>query len=169
MENNKLKNEIKNFDIKSVDNETFGKSLLMCVPKIKYICAHLDAKIYGTALTSYAPYVSTMDQYDDIIENIVIKKQLLIVYQVFKEWYNGLSANEKTFYKYHFVKRDRSICADAAKNSKFRLDLHMGPMIRSFMDCLRVELNFKERELLRNPFIYQTYMNLSNKKKRKAS
>ena len=161
MENKKLKNEIKNFDITTVDTETFGESLLGIVPKIKKICKHLDEQVYKTALISYMPFVTVTEQFDEIMDKIFIKSELMTLYKVTAKWYSGLTDKQKKFYRYYFVKRDERTSRKILKNSQFRVR-YLSPMIRSYMDRVRKEFRFNELNLLRNPYIYKSYIKVSN-------
>lgn len=156
MENRKLKYELKNFDMDSLELDTFGESLLLCIPRIKKICKHIDNQVHDMAVTAFIPYMTAMDQYNAIIDNMLLKSELMNLYRLCVEWYRELSDDYKKIFKAYFIKHQRKSSIDImAQRTVCRA---IDKMTRSFVEYLRTMLDGNEKELIKNPFIYKIYI-----------
>lgn len=152
MEKKKL-NNAKNINLNKIDMDTFGESLLLCAPHVKTFCQYIDEKILRMANTPFIPYVSAAEQYEKVIESMMVKRELITFFKIFKKWYLGLSTQKRKLYIMYFVKKEGLTWDD----KPYRKDRAIMPMIRSFVTYLKATTEFDERELVRNPYIYGTY------------
>ena len=156
MENRNLKINIKDIDMGTIDEESFGESLLACFPKIDEFCESIDSKINFMAMISFIPYSNSMAQYNDIIENMEIKNQLLELRRTVKLWSKGLTSKQKKLYHEYFVKNNTRKYQQE-RRYEYRRNLDILPMVRQFMWHLRLVSICDEKSLIKNPYIYRMY------------
>ena len=154
-------NKVKMIDINKMDMDTFGESLLLCAPHVKTFCQYIDDKILKMANTPFIPYVSAVEQYDKIIESIMVKKELIAFFKIFKKWYLGLNMQKRKIYKSYFVKKE----GETYDCKSYRKSRTIMSMVHSFLAYIKVSTEYDERELVRNPYIYGTYKETLRKNK----
>lgn len=166
-----LKAEAKNLDMDKIDVGSFWESLFLCGPAAIQFCKGVDKEMNNITSFAYSSCFKPMDQYDRIIENINVKKQLLDLRQTFADWYKALSDFEKKCCKDYVVKRFRKLNGEIGGRPGQHLhakDIRktMTDLISSFRDRVKQAYNLKEKELLRNPYIYKLYLRIAYKNER---
>lgn len=169
MKNKNLK-YIKDIDMGKVDFDSFNESLLANVLQVKKNCRRIDTQINCLASVSFIPWFATMNHYEAIMEKMAIKKEILDIRDTFVYWYRKLSDKEKKLFTAYFVMKDVRLCKQITNNSNYYTQKIL-PLARSFMRSVKAISNYDEEELIKNPFIYNSYIstlrkNESYKKKR---
>ena len=164
-----IKKESKNLDMDKIDVGSFWESLFLCGPAITQYCKSIDREMDDMTTFAYSACVGFMDQYDRIMENINVKKQLLDLRKVFVNWYVKLSDAQKECCKKYTIKRyeklDGKIGGRPGQQLLTKEDRRtMSEMIHSFRDSVRREFKMNEKELLRNPYIYKLYTRITYRK-----
>lgn len=164
-----LKKEAKNLDIKEIDIDSFWESLLLCLPTIKQFCKHINKEMDNITSFSYTSCLGAMDQYDRIVDNIVIKSQLIHLYKTIVKWYVKLNDKEKQCYKEYVIrghgKIDNVINGRPVKRLFCRRNNKiMKQLIPSFKNNIEAAFDYDAKELIKNPFIYKLYNKVVYKK-----
>lgn len=166
MENKNLINNVKNNDMTKIDADSFCEGVLACIPRTKQNCFYIDKKIHRLTAMSFSPWSNVMECCDDVINNIMIKSELMELYKLFADWYKELSDAYKKIYLLYFVKKDGQL---HNKNNKLRRKIRKAilDMSHSFMYYLKTMADFDENELIKNPYVYNSYVYILRKKQEK--
>ena len=157
MENKKVNYGMEN-GIK-IDADSFGESLLMCAVQAEELCGYIDDRVKRLATTAFIPYVSAMEQYESVIEEIGVKAEIIELYKVFTSWVKCLDIKQKRLVKAYFVTCTKQTCY-VLTNGKYRKDRHILPIIRSFLRYADLVGNFDVKSLINNRFVRNTYNNV---------
>ena len=171
MGNKNLKRDIKNFNVNNIDEDTFGESLFACIANTKNNCKRLNSKVRKMASVYFIPWVNTTEQYDEIMETMAVKAELVTLYKLFVDWSKRLDEKKKKLFVAYYIKNDKYLARKIANMADYRLRILL-PMARSFMEYLEKKANLTKEELIRNPFVYRFYIaalsiNLGVKKRRR--
>ena len=159
------KRNLKNINVNKIDADSFGESLLFCAPQAKDFCRYIDIKIARMAHVSFIPWTSAGYQYDQIIDSIYDKTQLINLYNIFVDWYKRLDEKQKRLYKAYFIRKSGKIYQEIMQKN-YRKDRFIIPMIHSFINYIQIKLDFEARELIKNPYIYSTYIKVRKNNKK---
>ena len=157
MKKKDLKLNMNNVDKITIDMDAFGESLLLCAPRVREFCGYIDSAVSRIAFTQFEKYVDTLDQCNDIIDSIYAKQQLIRLNKVVATWYKALPDRQKRIFKSYFVDKKNGIKPGYQRVTKYRRDRHIIPMIHSFMGYLRPIIDFNEKELINNYYVYDMY------------
>lgn len=155
--------DIENIDMTEIDDSSFGESLLTCAAKTKFNCELIDKQINCKAIVSYVPTKTTMEQCEDIVEILHTKIELIRLYRTFIKWYKGLADRQKKLYIAYFVKKDYELCRQITHNGHYHRR-YIVPMSRDFVSYITVKSKLDENDLIRNPFIYDSYSHILDRK-----
>ena len=161
MKNKNLK-YIKDIDMGKVDFDSFNESLLANVLQVKKNCRRIDTQINCLASVSFIPWFVTMSHYEAIIEKMLIKKEILDIRDIFIHWYRKLSNKEKQLFTAYFVKKDAKLCTKVTNRSDY-YRTKLLPLAKSFILSVKAISNYDEEELIKNPFIYNSYVSTLRK------
>lgn len=145
-----LLNELVDVDINTIDMDSFGESLLWLIPSIEDLVDMIDQQVVKMANIRYMPYVTAEEQCEYVINSICVKNDLVNVYNVFKYWYARISEKNRELLRAYFTAKNNSIY--------YRKNKCIIPLIRAFVTYLRIMLDGHERELIKNPYIYDIYI-----------
>ena len=157
MKNKKLVNKILinekvDVDMNVIDMDSFGETLLRCIPKIEDFCKTIDSQVYKMATIPFIPYVNTTEQCDYIIDSIKIKSELVNLHKTFSYWYDLLTYKNKQLFVAYFINRDVNVYKQKDRAAR--------PLIRAFMRFLHIMMKSEELKLIKNPYIYNTYVSV---------
>ena len=156
MENKKLNELMKK--INEVNADVLGEALLYCAPRTKEFCIYIDAKINKMASISHIPYVTALEQYNEIIDSIVTKKQLINLYHLFFKWYGALDKKAQKHYKCYFITKNKRII-----NKSHYKERYIVPMCHSFIRYVQVMSDMSDLDWVHNPYIYGSYRHALSK------
>lgn len=145
-----LLNELVDVDMKDIDMDTFGESLLWLVPSIEGLVDMIENQVIKMANIRYMPYVTAEEQCEYVINSICVKNDLVNVYNVFKYWHERLNDEHKQLYDAYFVWKNVSVYKRKSRT--------ITPLVRTFMRYLHIMLDGHERELIKNPYIHSIYV-----------
>ena len=143
-------------NVKNLDMDAFGESLLRCVANAKDYCANLDKKIHYLTHMAFIPYVSAAEQYDKIIEEMCLKGDIISLYKTFARWLKGLDKKQRQLIKTYFFDEDAKTCKEIS-HTLFRKDRQVLRSVRSFMTYLDAVGFPGAEELMEHPFIRRMY------------
>lgn len=156
MENRNLKHITTNIDMDKIDFDSFGEGLLACVASTKHNCKLINRQVKHLATVAFVPWVSTMEQYDNVIDYVITKAELVELYKLFLNWSKGLDDRKKKLFVAYFVKKDRYLCVKVTKCEHYHKK-YVLPISRSFMDYINKVSNIDIDALMKNPFVYGFY------------
>lgn len=145
-----LLNELVDVDMKDIDMDTFGESLLWLVPSIEGLVDMIENQVIKMANIRYMPYVTAEEQCEYVINSICVKNDLVNVYNVFKYWHERLNNEHKQLYDAYFVWKNVSVYKRKSRT--------ITPLIRTFVRYLNIMFDAKATELIKNPYIYDIYI-----------
>lgn len=142
-------------DIKKVRIDFLSRSLFHCILNTKKNCRNIDRRINGISKIQYIPWERASDRYDTIIELMSIKSDLVAIYKLFKNWYKGLKneQHQKIFVAY-YVKQNTALAKKISDNYH-RIAINLAD---KFMEYVKKHSGYTEFELIKNPFVYDSYI-----------
>ena len=155
---NKNMNNTKKIEITEIDMDSLGEAILACVANTKRNCKSINTQITKMATMSFVPWTSANEQYDNIVEKMAVKSELINLCREFKKWGRGLSEQRKKFFIAYFVQKDKHLCTELGSSANYH-KVNILPMARSFANYLELNTDLKPVELLKNPFVYRFYVN----------
>lgn len=160
-----FKSHREDVDLNKINDDLFSISLMFSVANTASNCAFIDDKVLRTGCISYLPGLTSMEQYEFLLELMNIKRELRILYNTFEDFYvEELTEPYKQLYINYFVRKKLSSDTNTSSNYKQRI-IYMG---RRFRIYLRDNANMDKRTLLNNPYIYTEYLNVLAKQEFKA-
>ena len=147
-----------------INADAFGESLITCAVQAQELCSYIDDKVKRLTATSFIPYVSAAEQYERVIDQIVMKAELIDLYKAFVEWTEYLSAKQKQIVKMYFVTCKHKTYKVTA-SGKYRQDKTILPVVRAFLRYLDVAGEFDAKSLINNKFVYNVYHNIMHRSK----
>lgn len=161
MVNKILINETMTIDVNIIDMDVFGESLLCLIPRIEEICKIIDRQVNKLASVPYISYVSAEEHCGYIIDNICIKNELVNLHKVFKYWYGLLKDKDQELLDSYFIEKDARVYR--------RKDRYITPLIRMFMRYIHIMFDAKEKDLLKNPYVYYEFKHVLNRIEKQKS
>ena len=150
--------KLNNIDVNKIDLDSFGEALLLCVANTKRNCKNINTQVAYMASIAFVPWVSTNEQYDAVVNKMLIKSELINLYKLFIDWSKGISDKQKRLYMAYFIKKDKNLCRKIANDNYHKRGILT--MASSFMVYLKNMTDIDEKELINNPFIYKAYANI---------
>lgn len=158
MRNRKLKVNLKVIDMEVINKDYFGEALINCVLNTKKNIEHVKDQISRISL-SFVPYDHIMNCYDAIIDKVILRNQLTKLFELFKDWYRNLDDKRKKLFVTYFVKRDKIGCVRMTKNTHY-FNKYILLIVRSFMGYVKTISDLNEETLIKNPYVYNSYIRL---------
>lgn len=154
----KLKVNLKTIDMDEINIDYLGEGLLSGVLKAKNDVRHIESQISRISL-SFVPYDYIIDCYDSILNKMAIKNEIIEICKLFKKWYSHLDERRQKIYVAYFVKHDIKACLKIARNTRYYTK-YILPMGRSFLGYVKIMSDFDEKTLIKNPYIYNSYVSM---------
>ena len=159
---------IKDINIDEIDNNSFYESLFANIAKIPKTCRRIDEQINHIASVPHMSMMTTIEQFEAIVDLMNIKKELINVYKTFMNWYEELPDMFKKLYATYFVKKDHVLCEQLLHGSYYRIENCISSLLKDFRTYLKVNSKINKSELIKYPFIYNLYVNTCLKNKTKG-
>lgn len=148
------KYDVDHIDMSEIKMDSFCESLLWGVAQTKDNCKFIDKRIKHIAKIPCIPYMKSLNHFDIVVDSMIIKRRLIEICDLFKEWIKGVNELKKKLYVAYFIKKSPEICHEINGNYK----QHIFSMARDFMLYIKVKSDLDEKELLKNPFVYDSYI-----------
>lgn len=162
------KYKVKNVDIDDLDNNSFYECLFKNIVEIRKACRRIDNQIKHIAKVQYMPLMTTMEQYEAVIDLMNIKNELLKVYTSFVLWYEKLPNIYKKLYMACFVKRDHGLAERIFCHGYNSVEYHISKLTRDFRIHMKKKTKLDKETLIKYPFIHNLYVNTLIKNKIKG-
>ena len=141
-------------DMSKMDRDTFLENLLFLIPKTKHYCKPIDKQLTQMCTMPHTNNITSLEQYNTIVELIIIKNRLVVMRNLFVDFYEHLNDTQKKLYAAYFIKKDLKLCYKIRKHYKPAVT----SMARGFMTYMKLKANIDEKELIINPIIHDSYV-----------
>lgn len=162
------KYNVKNVNMDELDNASFYESLFANIVKIPKACRRIDEQINHIAGVPYMSIMTTMEQFDAVIDLMNIKKELIKLYKTFVNWYDEQPDMIKKLYAAFYIKKDHDLCERLSHSSQHKVDRLISVLLNDFKVYLKVNSKLNKSELIKYPFVYNLYVNTHIKNKTKG-
>lgn len=156
----KTKYNVENIELDKIDDDSFYESLLVSILKIKNECKYIDVQIKRIGSISYIPGMSTLEQYEALIDLSNAKVKLINLYKAFSEWFKSLTYEQQRMYIMCFIKRDVKTSEQIKPWVVYK---HKTAILNNFMKYMKTKAKLNESELIKCPLIHSLYTSTYNK------